>query len=733
MKCPPVFASEQERIEALAAYGLAPGQSLTALESVVQLAARAFGMPVAAVNMIGSDQVFFAASSGIEEDGEGVDLRREVSFCAHAIAHDGVMVVPDAALDERFHDNPLVTGAARLRFYAGVPLLSPQGHALGALCVIDQQPRHDFSEQDRQRLRELAGMASDRLELRRIEVSLERDAGRFDAFARNSPTAVAWFGEDGRVMAWNQAAAALFGYASSEGVGRHVADFVVERDRPVLEALMARARENRSVDGLVMPDGLSGLRKDGSEFELGFSLFCWNDHGRTAFNVHLQDMTLRLRRRAELHRQACTDELTGLANRTGFSRGLEQALLGDPQAAVVLIDLDGFKDVNDTLGHESGDQVLCETARRLERVAGTEGLVARIGGDEFAVMLPELVDEEVVLALARQFAAEVAAPMLVDGHEVRVTCSSGVAIAPLHAIEAVGLVGNADLALYRAKKLGRGQVFVFVQALRMEAAARRLYGVELHRAAGDGEFVLFYQPQVRLSDATLVGAEALIRWQHPQRGLLSPAAFLPALEGGPLAAVVGNWVLDQACAQAAYWRRLGAGDLRIGINLFGAQFRVGDLVVEVTNALERHGLPASMLELEITENIVLEQDERVLDTLLRLRALGVGIAFDDFGTGYASLSLLKEYPLSRLKIDRSFVRGLIDSSRDASVVRAIIDIARSFDLETIAEGVEEAAQCARLRSYGCSEGQGYLFSRPVPAAEFASLYGIGGSKAIRVG
>lgn len=733
MKCPPAMVSEQERLEALAAYGLDPGRSLPALEPVVQLAARAFGMPVAAVNMIGSEQVFFAASSGMDPDDEGVDMSREVSFCAHAIAHDGVMVVPDASLDERFHDNPLVTGPARLRFYAGVPLLSPEGHALGALCVIDQQPRHDFSEQDRLRLRELASMASDRLELRRIEISVERDVGRFDAFARNSPTAVAWFGEDGRVMAWNEAAAALFGYTQREGMGRHVADFVVERDRPALDILMSRARHNRSVDGLVMPDGLSGLRKDGSEFELGLSLFCWSEHGRVAFNVHLQDMTTRLRRRAELHRQACSDDLTGLVNRAGFNRGLEQALLDNPQAAVVLIDLDGFKDVNDTLGHGIGDQVLCEAAQRLERSVGEDGLVARIGGDEFAVMVPGVADEAVILALARRLAADVGAPMLVDGQEVRVTCSCGVALSPAHAVEAVGLMGNADLALYRAKKLGRGQAFVFVQALRMEAVARRLYGVELHRAAGDGEFVLFYQPQVRLSDGALMGAEALIRWQHPQRGLLSPAAFLPALESGPLAAVVGNWVLDQACAQAAYWRRLDAGDLRIGINLFGAQFRVGDLVVEVANALERHGLPASMLELEITENIVLEQDERVLDTLARLRALGVGIAFDDFGTGYASLSLLKEYPLSRLKIDRSFVRGLIDSSRDASVVRAIIDIARTFGLDTIAEGVEEHEQCVRLRGYGCSEGQGYLFSRPIPAEEFASLYGIGVPRTARTG
>jgi EAL domain-containing protein (putative c-di-GMP-specific phosphodiesterase class I) len=325
--------------------------------------------------------------------------------------------------------------------------------------------------------------------------------------------------------------------------------------------------------------------------------------------------------------------------------------------------------------------------------------------------------------VARAAIISVAQPIFIAGHEVRVTAGCGIAVAPLHGQEAVELIGNADLALSKAKSIGRGNSFVFVTALRKEAMTRRLFNMELHRALSDDEFVLVYQPQIRLADGALIGAEALIRWLHPKHGLLAPAAFLPALEGGSLAAAVGSWILDEACAQAALWRRSGAPDFRIGVNLFGAQFRTNDLASEVFSTLERHGLPPEALELEVTENIGL--DHNVLETLQRLRDCGVGIAFDDFGTGYASLSLLKRYPLSRIKIDRCFVQSMLESERDASVIRAILYMARSFDLETTAEGVETEEQRESLRRLGCEEGQGFLFSRPLPAPQFADTFGIG--------
>ncbi len=614
MKCPPILPTEVERLEALSEYALSEDKPLPSLDSVVRIAARMFGMPVAAVNMIGNDHVFFAASTGIGE----VDMSRDVSFCAHAITQDGVMVVPDAMTDERFHDNPLVTGAASLRFYAGVPLLAPNGLALGALCVIDSKPHDDFSTEDQCRLRELATMAADRLELRRIEVSAER--------------------------------------AVRSGASGEAGSFQCEAK--------------------------------------------------------------------ELYRLANFDTLTGLANRGRFFRQVEEALARSADVAVVMIDLDGFKDVNDTLGQAVGDCILQEVAHRLEEHVGDKGTVARIGGDEFALLLNEFANPQQALRFSNLVNEGIAKPIAIDGQEIRIAASSGIALAPLHTSNPVELLGNADLALFRAKTNGRGRSLVFDPMLRMEASARRLYGMEIYRAVKEGEFLLVYQPQVRLSDGALTGAEALIRWRHPSRGLLSPAAFLPALEHGPLAATVGSWVLDEACAQAALWRRNGMRAFRMGVNLFGAQFRVGDFVTEVIDTLEKHGLPPSSLELEITENIVLDHDDVVLEKLRELRAYGVGIAFDDFGTGYASLSLLKHYPLTRIKIDRSFVDGMLVSEKDASVVRAILDMARAFDLETIAEGIEREPERDSLLALGCTEGQGYLLGKPMLASQFAETFDI---------
>lgn len=614
MKCPPVLPTEVERLQALSEYGLADEKPLPSLDSVVKIAARMFGMPVAAVNMIGSDHVFFAASIGVGE----VDMSRDVSFCAHAITQAGVMVVPDATSDERFHDNPLVTGSANLRFYAGVPLLSAGGLPLGALCVIDSKPHQDFTQEDMSRLRELANMAADRLELRRIEVSAER---------------------------------------------------AVQASGP---------RDTAAYQG---------------------------DPG-------------------ELYRLANFDMLTGLANRGQFFRQVEEALAKPTAVAVVMIDLDGFKDINDTLGNAVGDGILREIAYRLESCVRDVGTVARIGGDEFAILLNGITDAQKALLVSNAIGDELGKPIMVDDQEIRVAASCGVSLAPLHTNNPIELLGNADLALFRAKTNGRGRSLVFEPSLRMEATARRLYGLEIHRAVKQGEFLLVYQPQIRLADGALTGAEALIRWRHPTRGLLSPAAFLPALERGPLAPTVGSWVLDEACAQAALWRRSGMTFFRMGVNLFGAQFRVGDFAEEVMATLEKHGLPPSSLELEITENIVLDHDDFVLEKLQKLREQGVGIAFDDFGTGFASLSLLKRYPLTRIKIDRSFVDGMLVSEKDASVVRAILDMAKAFDLETVAEGIERESERDSLLRQGCTEGQGYLIGKPMLATHFAEAFHI---------
>ncbi|WP_353191300.1 EAL domain-containing protein [Pandoraea pnomenusa] len=722
MKCPPVSPMETERLAALAEYGLGSDRALPSLDAVVQIAARMFHVPVAAVNMVGDDQVFFAAATGFTT--QGVDMSRDASFCAHAILDGDVMVVPDAQADERFHDNPLVTGATNVRFYAGVPLLSVGGHALGAICIIDTQPNHHFSDMDCERLRELAKMATDRLELRRVELFIERDRHTFAEPERCSPTAMIRFGATGEILDWNQAAASLYGYDLTEGRGRAVLSLVSERSRAPLYSHFEQAILAGTVDGMTMPSDLLGLRKDGTVFPMSVALFCWRENGVPTFNAHVHDLgVVRDETEAET-RLANTDALTGVANRARFYREAEGASVCLNGAAVVILDLDGFKDVNDTLGHAVGDGILCEVSRRLAAAARQVDTIARVGADEFALLLPGVSTAADARRLADVALAAIAEPMLIDGFAVRVTACCGIAVTPLHAQEALSLISNANLALSRAKRHGPSQAFVFVDALRTEAVERRVYNIELHRAVSDGEFVLFYQPQMDLNDGSLTGAEALIRWRHPQRGLLSPAAFLPALERGPLAATVGAWVIDEACAQAAFWRRNGAPHFRMGVNLFGLQFRVGDIVDDVMAAIARHGLPPHALELEVTEGIVLD-DDVVLDALRRLREQGVGIAFDDFGTGYASISQLRRYPLSRIKLDRSFVQGMMDSARDASVVRALVEMTRSFDLRTIAEGVETVQQRDQLHRLGCDEGQGYLFGVPMPAQDFGDTFNVG--------
>lgn len=720
MKCPAILANEQERLAALYEHGLDDEGLIPSLDPIVQIAARMFDMPVAAVNMIGSDHVFFAASVGIGE----TDMRRDVSFCGHAINQLDIMVVPDATQDERFHDNPLVTGETNVRFYAGVPLRSPGGLALGALCVLDNKPHLNFSEEDQRRLVELARIVSDRLELRRIETSSNRHRPTFEKYAGNSSTPIVWFDEHLKIIAWNAAAALSHGYSMPEGIGMGVDMLVLERDRPILQETIAKAVAADTLGHLDTFSEIFGLRKDGTKFLLGFSLFAWKESGKMRFEASLKDITEQRMEEAELRLRANVDLLTGLANRARFYRVVEDTLSVPKPAAVFMVDLDGFKDVNDTLGHTLGDAVLKQVAAQMARLVNAPGIVARIGGDEFAIIVPNITTAEVAMHLAEKIIRQIAMPILIDGHEVRVAASCGVALAPLHAQEALELVSDADLALFKAKMSGRGRVFLFTPALRMEAVARRLYAMELHRAVDQGEFLLYYQPQVSLKTGAVVGAEALLRWHHPKRGVLTPISFMPALEGGPLAAIVGSWILDEACAQAAYWRRHGATEFRMGVNLFEAQFRVGNLVQEVMEVLARHGLPASALELEITENIALDNDEVVLETLRKLKGYGVGIAFDDFGTGYASLSLLKTYPLTRIKIDRSFVHGMLEHKQDDSVVCATLDIAHGFDLQTIAEGIEQKSQRDYLKERKCEEGQGELFGKPMPAKQFARLIGI---------
>lgn len=717
MRKPRPLADEEQRLLALAEYGIESAAE-PSLDPIVALAARMFDVPMAVVNLIGRERVFLASAIGIDKDLDPALAGRDISFCAHAITHEEPMIVADATLDPRFHDNPLVTGDTHFRFYAGIPLKCPRGHGLGAFCIIDTRARSGLSANDLKQLEQLATLVLDKLELRRLETARRASQARFEHIAETSPDAILCADAEGKITVWNGAAAAMFGYPASKVMGQDVAMIVPAPMRERLYDAIRPSTADPNAPLVGRTTELQGLRADGSVFPTEFSLSTWQEDGAATYGAIIRDISERRRSEDELYRLAHHDHLTGLPNRAVLSQRAQEALdAGDP-VSVAMVDLDDFKIVNDTLGHAVGDELLVQVAARLKDCVRASDTVSRLGGDEFAILLPGVGDPLQIAAVADCAIDALRRPFSIEGHDVHVGASAGIAIAPAHCDTASDLIGNADLALYQAKAEGGALRRMFMPSMRQAALARRQHDVEIRRAIENMELELYYQPQVRLTDGKLTGAEALLRWRHPERGVLAPGAFMHALEGGILAATVGDWVLETACRQASKWRANGAENFRIGINLFGAQFRADDLARDVEEVLARTGLEPAALELEITENIILSHDDAVIAPLTRLRDRGVAIAFDDYGTGYASLSLLKRFPITRLKVDQSFVRTMCDSPTDEAVISAILYLGQRFGIEVIAEGVENTAQKEALMRMGCVEAQGYLFGRPMPAPAF---------------
>jgi diguanylate cyclase (GGDEF)-like protein len=411
------------------------------------------------------------------------------------------------------------------------------------------------------------------------------------------------------------------------------------------------------------------------------------------------------------------DALTGLGNRNVLENAVQAATADARPGALFIIDLDGFKDINDMLGHGTGDEVLREIAARIGCGCRESDTVTRLGGDEFALVLPGLPAEAVEDAAAALL-GRIGKQLKLRDNILAIGASIGVALFPEHGQNAGQLLANADLALYQAKADGRHCHRVYGAAMREQALEKIRLESQLRMAVDGGEFELYYQPQIRLADGKLMGAEALLRWRHPQRGLLTPAVFIAALETSTLALALGQWILESACEQAALWRRFGLPEFRIAVNLFGAQVRSVAFLSLVRAACAKSGLPPTALEIEITENIILRQEDDIIVPLRALRAMGVGLAFDDYGTGYASLSLLKRYPVTKLKIDRTFIADICDSEEDAVIVLGLINMARALGMNVIAEGVETTAQANLLARNGCGEAQGYVFGAAVPAVEF---------------
>ena len=536
---------------------------------------------------------------------------------------------------------------------------------------------------------------------RRTDDKLKRQKLLLDAALTNMSQGLCMFDASGGIILFNDRYAQLTRMSAASLEGRTLLDVVRTRNLPVSpEAFVAEVVE-------AMRQGNTNTR------------VIERPRPESGWVSTLEDITEWQKAQAQIAHMARHDALTNLPNRTYFREKLENALsrIGRAQVAVFCLDLDRFKEVNDTLGHPVGDELLREVAHRLRECVRDEDTVARLGGDEFAVVQ---VGRELKLAetsaLATRLIETISAPFTIHGYQILIGATLGISVASDDGADPDQLLKNADLALYRAKGDGRGNYRFFEAGMDARALARRTLELELRTALSRGEFELQYQPLLDIKTSNINCCEALLRWNHPQRGVVLPQEFIWLAEETGLIIPIGYWVLRRACTEAARWPE----GVRIAVNVSPAQFKNRNLVPTVEEALASAGLPANRLEIEITETVLLLEGD-ALATLHTLRGLGIHIAMDDFGTGCSSLSYLRSFPFDKIKIDQSFVSELAAGGESMAIVRAVTGLGRSLGISTAAEGVETAEQLSLLRSEGCNEVQGFLFSPALPAAEIEKM------------
>jgi diguanylate cyclase (GGDEF)-like protein len=551
---------------------------------------------------------------------------------------------------------------------------------------------------------------------RRAKGELGRQQVVLDSALENMSQGLCMFDADGKIMLFNERYAAMLRRTDIALIGRFLVDVLREEQAKgqwqgdadeFFATLVADAREGRTTSQVVNRFGRS-IRVVNQPMQGG------------GWVATFEDITEWLEAQAKISHMARHDALTGLPNRVLFHEQLEQGLRragSNDQLAVLCLDLDHFKDINDSLGHPIGDALLKEVGRRLKATVGGNDTVARLGGDEFAVVQIGRSEEAAARVLAGRLVEVISAPYEIDDHQIIIGVSIGISLSPQDGSNPDELLKNADLALYRAKADGRGTYRFFETGMDARAQARRLLEMDLRAALQRNEFEAYYQPIRDVASDRVVAFEALLRWNHPQRGLIAPINFIPLAEETGLIVQLGEFVLHGACADAATW----PDDVDVAVNLSPVQFKSPNLIASVTAALAASGLSARRLELEITESVLLQNSEATLTTLHELRAMGVRISLDDFGTGYSSLSYLRSFPFDKIKIDRSFVSELATREDSMAIIRAVTGLGRSLGIVTTAEGVENDAQLELLRREGCTQAQGYLFSKPRPASDVAIM------------
>jgi diguanylate cyclase (GGDEF)-like protein/PAS domain S-box-containing protein len=538
------------------------------------------------------------------------------------------------------------------------------------------------------------------------------------------PDAVVLCDMTGTIQETNTAFEVLFGYSAEELLGQKIEKLV-----PVRFSGHAQMREAYMKSPVSRPMGsvqrIFGQRKNGTEVPLDISLKRFADgEGILCFT---RDISEHYRLTEEIRKSAYYDPVTGVSNRRAFNEDLADILLDSTQVCLGLFDFDHFKDVNDTLGHSVGDKLLQAFCERMQEMMRPGMKLYRVGGDEFALVISKCANKQNALAFIETAIWNVRKPLLIESHEIAIGCSAGIVEAPRDGSTLDELLSNADLALYNAK-LVRGRASGYTPELRSAAEERFKLLTELQAAVQEEQFELHYQPQIETCTGKILGAEALLRWRHPRRGLLTPHHFIDLLTESELSIQIGRWILRQACREACRWQHLSSRKVKVAVNLFPRQTHSKSLVTDVTHALSDSGLDPSCLELELTENTIMDSADDVMEVLRYFRDLGIAIGLDDFGTGYASLKSLTSYPLDTIKVDRSFVFDIARRKENQAVLCAVIMLARQFGLTSVAEGVETNEDAEIMQYLGFDLGQGYYWSRPVPAEEFGQLLSRNGSE-----
>jgi diguanylate cyclase (GGDEF)-like protein/PAS domain S-box-containing protein len=547
--------------------------------------------------------------------------------------------------------------------------------------------------------------------------------------------AVACTDISGRITFLNPVAEELTGQSLREVVGRPMGEVFrilnASSREPTPDALEMAVGENRT---LHLRSNCILIRRDDFEvpIEVSVSPLHNREGGATGAVFVFRDVSTVRTMALQIAHSSEHDVLTGLPNRLLLNDRVNQAInlasRHSRKIAVLFLDLDGFKHINNSLGHPAGDKLLQSVAKRLLRCVRESDTVSRQGGDEFVVLLSEVSHPEGTAIAARRMLHAVAEPYFIDQHDLHVTSCIGVAVFPEDGLDAETLIKNSDTAMYRAKENGRQNYQFFKADMNRVAVERQAIEEGLRRALERQEFAVYYQPKINLRTGQISGAEALLRWKHPTRGLVPPAQFIPVAEDCGLILPIGKWVLREACRQARTWADAGLSLVSMAVNISAVEFRKDNFVQGVFTILEETGLDPKFLELELTESVLMQHAEVTESILKTLRAGGVQLAVDDFGTGYSSLSYLRKFPINALKIDQSFVRQITTAPDKTTIVTAVISMGRSLNLRVVAEGVETQEELAFLQAHECDEGQGYYFSRPVPAPQFAKLLETGISR-----